>query len=211
MDTQTDSPVNIVAFSGNTHRPSKSRDLAELIARRIQARVDARLTQYDIVDATPGLGSALTREQLTPEALRIVEAVENADVLVVATPVYKGSYTGLFKHLFDFVDMTALVGKPVVIAATGGGSRHALVVEHQLRPLFGFFSALTIPTSVYAEDRSFEGTKQVDPGILARIELAAGQTATLIRAQRLGQLPSPRETPEDPESGTRDVAVAGKA
>jgi FMN reductase len=122
-------------------------------------------------------------------------------VLVVATPVYKGSYTGLFKHFFDFVEVEALVGKPVVIAATGGGSRHALVVEHQLRPLFGFFSALTIPTSVYAEDKSFDGTTQLDPGILARVELAATQTATLVGAQRGGQLPRPHDTPLDPESG----------
>src|SRR5690606_3851619 len=114
-----------------------------------------------------------------PEALAIVEAVENADVLVVSSPVYKGSYTGLFKHFFDFVDPTALIGKPVVIAATGGGPRHSLVVEHQLRPLFGFFSALTIPTSIYAEDKSFEDFRQVDPGILARIDLAASQTALI--------------------------------
>jgi len=201
MPASSRRPVRIVAFSGNTHRPSKSRALAELISRRIQSHIKASLQQYDILDVTPGLGAALSREELTPEALKVVEAVENADVLVVSTPVYKGSYTGLFKHFFDFVDMSALVGKPVVIAATGGGSRHALVVEHQLRPLFGFFSALTIPTSVYAEDKSFEGTEQIDPGILARIELAATQTATLVGAQRGGQLPRPEDTPTDPESG----------
>jgi FMN reductase len=201
MIVQPRSPVRIVAFSGNTHRPSKSRALAELIARRIQSHIDATLTQYDIVDVTPGLGAALTRAQLPKDVLAVLEAVESSDVLVVATPVYKGSYTGLFKHFFDFVDVSSLVGKPVVISATGGGPRHALVVEHQLRPLFGFFSALTIPTSVYAEDKSFDGTDQVDAGILARIELAATQTATLVGAQRGGQLPRPIDTPEDPESG----------
>lgn len=199
-------PLTIVAFSGNTHRPSKSRALAELIANRIQAKLSATLVQYDILDVTPGLGAALSRDQLTREALGVIEAVESADILVVATPVYKGSYTGLFKHFFDFVDVEALLGKPVVIAATGGGSRHALVVEHQLRPLFGFFSALTIPTAVYAEEKSFEGMVLGDPGILARIELAATQTATLIGAQRSGSLPRPHDTPEDPESGAETDA-----
>lgn len=201
MTTLPDTPIDLVAFSGNAHRPSRSRALSELIARRIGAQVDARIRQFDIADASPGLGAALSREELTPEALAIVEAVENADVLVVSSPVYKGSYTGLFKHFFDFVDPTALIGKPVVIAATGGGPRHSLVVEHQLRPLFGFFSALTIPTSIYAEEKSFRDFQQVDPGILARIELAASQTALIVSAQRQNRLPRPEDTPEDPESG----------
>jgi FMN reductase len=180
MSQTAPNQVNIVAFSGNAHRPSRSRRLAELIAQRIQAHIDASLTQYDILDASPGLGAALTRAQLTPGPLKVIKAVEEADVLVVCTPVYKGSYTGLFKHFFDFVDMGALVGKPVVISATGGGSRHALVVEHQLRPLFGFFSALTIPTAIYADEGSFENGELVDENILARVEMAASQTAALI-------------------------------
>lgn len=200
MSAHNRSFVDIVAFSGNAHRPSRSRSLVDLIAQRIRSQIYARVRQYDILDASPGLGAALSREELTPEALAIVEAVEQADLLVVASPVYKGSYTGLFKHFFDFVDATALIGKPVVIAATGGGPRHSLVVEHQLRPLFGFFSALTIPTSIYAEDKSFDGLEQVDPGILARIDLAASQAAVLVSAQRQHRLPEPAETPAAPEA-----------
>lgn len=201
MTFKLDAPLDLVAFSGNAHRPSRSRALTELITQRIGELVDVRVRQFDIVDASPGLGAALTREGLSPEALAIIEAVENADILVVSSPVYKGSYTGLFKHFFDFVDPTALIGKPVVIAATGGGPRHSLVVEHQLRPLFGFFSALTIPTSIYAEDKSFENFQQIDPGILARIDLAASQLAVIVSAQRQNRLPRPEETPEDPDSG----------
>ncbi|KKB08473.1 hypothetical protein VE25_18315 [Devosia geojensis] len=172
----------IVAFTGNTRRPSRSLNLAALIARRIQAHLDADYRHLDVLDAGPGLGAALTRKQLTPEALAVVEAVEEADILVAVSPVYKGSYTGLFKHLFDFVDMDALIGRPVVIGATGGGPRHSLVVEHQMRPLFGFFSALTIPTAIYAEDASFQDDEVADPAILARVEAAAVQCAELARA-----------------------------
>lgn len=67
---------------------------------------------------------------------------------LVGSPVYKGAYTGLFKHLFDLVAPAALKGKPVAIGATGGGARHALVVEHAFRPLFGFFGALALPTAI---------------------------------------------------------------
>lgn len=49
--------------------------------------------------------------------------------------MYRGSYTGLFKHFFDFIHQDALIDKPILLAATGGSERHALVIDHQLRPL----------------------------------------------------------------------------
>ena len=76
-------------------------------------------------------------------------------LLIVGTPVYRASFTGLFKHFFDFVEQTALVDVPVLLAAQGGSERHALVLEHQLRPLFSFFQAQTLPIGVYATDKDF--------------------------------------------------------
>ena len=106
-----------------------------------------------------------------------MDAIEGADALIVASPVYKGSYTGLFKHLFDFVAPDALTNRPVVLAATGGGPRHALVVEHQLRPLFAFFSAQCMATAVYASDGEFVAGQPTEPTLRRRIEVAAGQLA----------------------------------
>lgn len=174
----------VVAFAGSTRWPSKSRALAEAIGATVQAQLDVSLEVFDVNDAGPGLGAAFTRHQLSPEAAAIVDAVEQADALIAVSPVYKGSYTGLFKHLFDFVDQDALLNKPVLVGATGGGHRHALVVEHQLRPLFGFFSALVVPTSVYVSDHEFLDGRIVEQGVLDRIELAGTQLALLLAAQR---------------------------
>jgi FMN reductase len=176
----------IVAFTGSTRRPSKSRTLAQAIATSVEAQLPVDIAFYDVFDAGPGLGAAFTRNELTPDALQIIEAVEQADALIAVTPVYKGSYTGLFKHLFDFVEVDSLHNKPVVIGATGGGHRHALIVEHQLRPLFGFFSALTIATSVYASEHEFTDGVVTNETVLERIDLAAAQLALLLSAQREG-------------------------
>ena len=135
------------------------------------------------VDAGPGLGAAFSRKQLTHEALRIIEAIEQADAIIATTPVYKGSYAGLFKHLFDFVDPQALVNKPVVVGATGGGHRHALIVEHQLRPLFGFFSAMVVPTAVYASEHEFVDGTLADAGVRERVTQAGTQLALLLAAR----------------------------
>jgi FMN reductase len=173
---------HIVCFSGNLRRPSKTRTLVEAVAAEVVDRRQVRLDVYDLIDAGPGLGSALRREDLSLPAARIIDAIERADALIIGTPVYKGSYTGLFKHVFDLVRPEALAGKPVVITATGGGTRHALVVEHSLRPLFGFFTALTIPTAVYASDSDFHDGQLTEAGVTKRIADAARQLTTLLHA-----------------------------
>jgi FMN reductase len=173
----------IVGFTPNLQRPSKTRALAESLAEAVGTHLRAEIRLFDMVDAGPGLGAAWSRDLLPLPARRIVEAIEGADALIVGSPVYKGAYTGLFKHLFDFVDPAALVGKPVILSATGGGPRHALVVEHALRPLFGFFSAHTIPSAVYGSDGDFRDGVLVDPGVKARIADAAGQLADLLQAR----------------------------
>jgi FMN reductase len=176
----------VVIFSGNLRRPSRSRALAEVLGAEVGRRVPVDLKIYDVLDAGPGFGSALTRTDLPLPAARIINEIENADALIVGTPVYKGAYTGLFKHLIDFVEPGRLAGKPVALTATGGGPRHALVVEHALRPLFGFFAALTIPTAVYASDADFTATDDgaghvvTDAGIRARLASAADELTGLI-------------------------------
>lgn len=107
-----------------------------------------------------------------------------ADALVVGSPVYKGSYTGLFKHLFDLVDPAALAGKPILLGATGGGDRHALVIEHQMRPLFGFFEAATIPTGVYAGAADLVDGRPASPALLDRLDRAVGQLAPWLERPR---------------------------
>ncbi len=185
----------LVGLSANVQRPSKTRTLVDTVLREASARAarDTRPDTHipdthilDFVDAGPGLGAAWTRDQLPPAARAVLDAIEAADGLVVGSPVYKGAYTGLFKHLFDLVDPQALAGKPVAIVATGGGARHALVVEHAFRPLFGFFGALQIPTAVYASDADFHAGVLVADGVRARAAEAGGQIAALL-AHRAAQ------------------------
>ncbi|WP_414476376.1 FMN reductase [Microvirga sp. M2] len=171
---------HIVGFSGSPRRPSKTRRLVETVAAEVASHHQARLDIFDLSDAGPGLGAALQRQDLSLPAARIIDAIEQADALIVGTPVYKGTYTGLFKHAFDLVDPRALLGKPVLLTATGGGPRHALVLEHALRPLFGFFEALTIPTAVYASDADFVDGQLAEAGVLERVSIAARQLAGLI-------------------------------
>lgn len=112
----------------------------------------------------------------------MIRTIIEADALVVGSPTYKGSYTGLFKHVIDLLDPADLRGKPIVLTATGGGDRHSLVVEHQLRPLFAFFEAFVTPTAIYASGRDFiDGTPS--PAVLGRVNQALGEASLLISAR----------------------------
>lgn len=166
-------PVNVVAVNGSAHQPSRTRVLVEaLLAELAQClEIDARIV--DLAEIARPLGQALSREEL-PAALEAqLAAIEAADLLIAAAPVYRGSFPGHFKHLFDLVGMNALVDKPVLLAATGGSDRHALVLEHQFRPLFGFLQALTLPIGVYASTADFEGHAIGSPALRERLRLAA--------------------------------------
>jgi FMN reductase len=169
----------LVGFSANLQRPSKTRVLVEAVVEEAAARASLDVRLFDLVDAGTGLGAAWSREALPLPARRVIEAIEEADALVVGSPVYKGSYTGLFKHLFDLIPPTALADKPVAIVATGGGPRHALVVEHGFRPLFGFFNALQVPTTVYGSDADFTDYRLTDEAVGARAARAGAEIAAL--------------------------------
>lgn len=147
--------VRLVGIAGSFNRPSKTAALVQNIARRICDSYDFHHSFYDLADVGPSLGTSAQRRDLDPDAARIFDEIVRADLLIVGSPTYKGSYPGLFKHLIDLIDPHELKSKPIIIAATGGGDRHALMVEHQLRPLFGFFMAYTLPTAIYASDRDF--------------------------------------------------------
>ncbi|MFT2588721.1 NAD(P)H-dependent oxidoreductase, partial [Escherichia coli] len=70
--------------------------------------------------------------------------------------------------LFDLVPQESLFGKPVLLAATGGSDRHALAIDHQLRPLFAFFQALTLPLGVYANAQEFDNETIISAALQER-------------------------------------------
>lgn len=100
----------------------------------------------------------------------------------MASPVYRASFTGLFKHVFDFVEQYSLVDKPVLLAATGGTDRHALTLEHQFRPLFSFFQALTLPLGVAAKDSDFTDYRVTNADLQDRIDQVIRRGLPLVRA-----------------------------
>ncbi|WP_241049742.1 FMN reductase [Achromobacter xylosoxidans] len=177
-------PLRLVAVSGGLQRPSKSAALAQHLLDLIADDVPCEQRLVELGQLAPQLAGATWRTHLPDAVERELDAVEQADVLVVATPVFRGSYTGLFKHFFDFIHQDALIDKPVLLAATGGSERHALMIDHQLRPLFSFFQARTLPLGVYATDKDFADYRLRDEALVERARLAVERALPLIDLMR---------------------------
>jgi FMN reductase len=172
----------IVVVSAGLSQPSSTRLLADQLAaataRDLPAgtqiiTIELRDLAHDIVD------NLLTRFP-SPALGEAIEQVIRADGLIAVTPLYNGSYAGLFKSFFDVIDPEALAGKPVLIAATGGTARHSLALEHVIRPLFTYLRAVTVPTAVFAATEDWGSASSSGGDLTARIERAGTELAALI-------------------------------
>lgn len=174
------STLSIVGVSGSLSRPSRTSVLVRSVLDEVAAHRDATVQLFDLYDLSTGFFGAGFYDGLPDAHRQVIDAIEAADLLVVGSPVYRGSYSGAFKHVFDLVRYDRLKGKPVVLTATGGSPLHGLVTEHQLRPLFGFFGAHTLPTGFYAGDRDFSEGEITNPAQTARLaQLVREATAAL--------------------------------
>lgn len=169
----------IIALVGSPTSGSRTRSLATQVLERITHEIGAAGRVIDIAELVPHLMSR-NRGEAPPVLEEALRAVEEADFLLVASPVYKGSYTGLFKHFIDLVDYKSLAGVPVSLLAIGGSDRHALVIDHQLRPLFGFFNAHTLPTGVFVSERSNPDGRIDDPALQERLSVLVRESADAV-------------------------------
>jgi len=179
----------LVVVSAGTGDPSSTRLLADRIADRAAALADAHgnavtVTGIELRDIAADITTALTSQLITPKMQHAITALGEADAIVVATPVYKAGASGLFVSFFHALDNDLLIGKPVVLAATAGTSRHALVADDQMRPLFAYLRALTAPTSVFAAPEDWgnpELNKRIDRAALELVLLMESGFARKIR------------------------------
>lgn len=164
--------LKVVAVSGSVQQPSRTLVLLKALVAGLAQQLPIELHLIELSEVGPQFAGVLQRADLPAAVEADLQAIESADLLIAASPVYRASYTGLFKHLFDFVHHEALQNVPVLLAATGGSDRHALIIDHQLRPLFGFFQALSLPIGVYAGEADFVDYQIASPLLLERIERA---------------------------------------
>lgn len=167
--------MKLVVVSAGLSVPSSTRLLADRLAAAVGRTAEVDVWVVELRELAVDIAHHFTNGFSGQALSAALDAVAGADGLVVVTPVFSASYSGLFKSFFDLVEPEALAGKPVLVAATGGTARHSLVLDHALRPLFSYLKAVVVPTGVYAASEDW-GAEGLD----ARIERAAGELAGLM-------------------------------
>ncbi|WP_405527039.1 FMN reductase [Streptomyces canus] len=167
--------MKLVVVSAGLSVPSSTRLLGDRLAAAVGRAAEVDVQVVELRDLAVEIAQNFTNGFPGRALAAAQEAVAGADGLIVVTPVFSASYSGLFKSFFDVLEPEALEGKPVLIAATGGSARHSLVLEHALRPLFAYLKAVVVPTGVYAASEDW-GAEGLD----GRIDRAAGELAALM-------------------------------
>jgi FMN reductase len=176
--------IRLLGIGGSPSRGSRTAAVIRLVLEEAAAADPAVETELFEV-AAHGLAFCDGRppERYEGETRRSIDRVAAADAYVVGSPMYRGSYTGALKNLFDLLPNDALAGKVCGLVATGGSDHHFLALEHQLRPLLSFFRAHTLPGTVYAQTAQFgrDGTI-VDAGLQAQCRRLGRGLVALHRA-----------------------------
>ncbi|MEA2313164.1 MAG: reductase [Solirubrobacteraceae bacterium] len=180
--TASNAPRRLVVISAGVSDPSSTRLLADRITQKTLDRLhesgaSASATVIELgplaVDVARAAVSGIPSEPLQVA----IDRLASADAVIASTPVYKAGISGVFKTFIDVLDNDLLVAKPVLLAATAGSARHALVIDDQMRPLFAYMRALTLPTSVFAAPEDWGATE-----LGRRIERAATELTVLLEA-----------------------------
>lgn len=145
--------TKIVAISGSPSHPSRSYAVLEE-AQKILTPLGADL---DIVLVRDLPAEDLLHARFDSAAINAAMAkVVEADAVIISTPVYKASYTGVLKAFLDLLPQKALDDKPILPIATGGTLAHLLAIDYALNPVLGVLGATHILHGVYLVDTQFQ-------------------------------------------------------
>jgi FMN reductase len=182
MTSAEKQPFAVVAVTAGTSDPSSTQTLADQIAQRVvhlgtQRDTGVAVRVIYLRELATEITSAMVSQLVGPKLQRAIVALGEADGIVASTPVYKAGASGLFTSFFQILDDDLLIAKPVVLAATAGTARHALVVDEQMRSQFAYMRATPVPTSVFAAPEDWS-----DPALSKRIDRAALELLLLMES-----------------------------
>jgi FMN reductase len=175
-------PLRLVVINAGVSDPSSPRMLAERIAQKAidklgEADIPSTLGIIDLAPLAVDIARSIVAGFPSADVQVAIDLLAQADGVIAVTPVYKAGLSGLFKSFIDLLDNDLLIAKPVVLAATAGTSRHAMIVDEQMRPLFAYLRALPAPTSLFAGPEDWSASEFGN-----RINRAAGELTQLLRS-----------------------------
>jgi FMN reductase len=170
-------PPRLVAVLGSVTPPGRLRLALEQALARGQDRAQVLPHLIDLAEVKISFADGRTPQDLDDDTASVIELLGEADAVLLATPVYRGSLTGALKNLLDHVPVQALRQKPTAIVAMGASTHHFLGAERHLRDVLAFFGAALTPTAPYFSSADFLDGQPSAGAALQLDELIAGLAA----------------------------------
>ena len=178
----TPEPLRLMVVTAGTSDPSSTRMLADRASARVaevagKRGLEVSTSVIDLRELANEITTAMLSQLVGPKLRAAIAALGAADGLVASTPVYAAGASGLFTSFFQILDNDLLIAKPVILAATAGTARHALVVDDQLRTLFAYLRTMPVATSLFAAPEDWR-----DPSLDGRVRRAALELVILMES-----------------------------
>lgn len=140
---------NIVIISGSPTKTSRSSAISSYIENNL---ISQRQQVYNITVRDLPPEDLVYANFNSPEVKRVLSLIEQAHAVIVVSPVYKASYTGVLKAFIDLIPEKGLADKVILPIATGGSIAHLLSLEYAFKPLFSVLGSQEIKNGIYFVD-----------------------------------------------------------
>lgn len=178
--------MRVLTIVGNPATPSRTRVTADRLSE-VLAEMGGEVTTVDLaMVAVDGLAHG----RLEAEAQEALDAMKAADLLLVVTPIFKGSYTGLLKLLFDVLPHEALARKVAIPVMLGAWPGHFLALDHALKPLFSALGATSTKGLLVMETTANKEAQTLDPDVIEKFRPIAQEAVLLVDAFSAAPSPS---------------------
>lgn len=130
---------------------------------------EAEYRLVNLIDLKMSFADGRDYREYDNDNKEIIQALIDADGILIGTPIYQASIPGVLKNLFDLLPPNALQGKTVGLIVTAGSPRHYLVAEHQIMPILHYLKTNVITKYVFLEPSDFNDDT-INDDISLRIE-----------------------------------------
>lgn len=195
---------HVVVIAAGLSDPSSTSLLGQQLAEATAEAMSQRgyrpeMYHFELREVATDIADSMVTPSRSERLSQMINEVEQADAIITVSPVFKASYSGLFKSFWDLVDNDALSGVPIQLGSTGGSPRHSLVIDTAMRPLFSYLRMRVMPTGVYAATEDWgsatSDTNSHEAYLSRRIARAGDDLADVVT--RLD--PRPRRAPSQPK------------
>lgn len=178
--------MGIILIGGSPSQISRTGRLLDDISARLK-REGVRVDSLQVRDLPAE--ALLHADFKHPQIVAALQKVEQAQGIVIATPVYKAAYSGILKAFIDLWPQFGLKGKVVLPLASGGSPAHTLILDYALRPVLASLAPRQVLDSIYAVEQqivwSEESGLTLDPAIEQRVQIGVSDLLDAVRLQRL--------------------------